>query len=99
MRITSLLKWNSCRQQFILQFLGSARRQLAPQEFFDLARFRVEKLCQDFDVVALPGQPWFQPISIFGKDIVDHIRSHRFLADLVSFFKGTRQIKFELQWG
>jgi hypothetical protein len=54
-RITSLLKWNSCRQQFILQFLGSARRQLAPQEFFDLARFRVEKLCQDFDVVALPG--------------------------------------------
>jgi hypothetical protein len=54
-RITSLLKWNSCGQQFILQFLGSARRQLAPQEFLDLARFRVEKLCQDFDVVKLPN--------------------------------------------
>jgi hypothetical protein len=43
----------SCRQQFILQFLGSARRQLASQEFFDLARFRVEKFCQDFDVVGV----------------------------------------------
>jgi hypothetical protein len=26
---------------------------LAAQEFFDLARFRVEKLCQDFDVVGV----------------------------------------------
>ena len=67
MRITSLLKWNSCGQQFILQFLGSARRQLAPQEFLDLARFRVEKLCQDFDVVKLPnwrGSPVVALVSI-----------------------------------
>jgi hypothetical protein len=29
---------------------------------FDLARFRVEKLCQDLRVITLPGQPWFQPV-------------------------------------
>jgi hypothetical protein len=28
--------------------------------------------------------------------LFDHIHSHRFVADLVSFFKGTRQIKFDL---
>jgi len=49
--------------QFILQFLGSARRQLASQEFFDLARFRVEKLCQDFDVVGVTTRIWPPGIS------------------------------------
>ena len=30
-------------------------RKLAAQERFDLARLRVEKLCQDLRVVTLPG--------------------------------------------
>jgi hypothetical protein len=54
-------------------------------------------ICQDLRVVTLPGQPWFQPINILGEHIVDHIRADRFLANLVGFFEGTRQIVFELQ--
>jgi hypothetical protein len=68
--------------------VGSTWRKLAAEERFDLARFRVEKLCQDLRIVTLPGQPWFQAVNIPGEHIFDHIRGHRFLADLV----------FKLQW-
>jgi hypothetical protein len=43
------------------------------QERFDLARFRVEKLCQDLRVVTLPRQPWFQRVDILGEHIFDHM--------------------------
>jgi hypothetical protein len=34
---------------------------MATKERLNLARFRVEKLCQDLRVVSMPGQPWFRP--------------------------------------
>jgi hypothetical protein len=40
---------------------------VATQERPDFERFRVQKLCQDFHVVTLPGQPWFQPVNLLGK--------------------------------
>ena len=72
---------------------------LAPQECFDFPWLRIEKFRQDFGIVTLPRQPGLQPVNILGEYIVDHISSHRFLTNLVCFFKRTRQIKFELQWG
>jgi hypothetical protein len=57
------------RQQFALQFLGSPWGQVATQERPDFARFRVEKLCQNLHVVTLPGQPWFQSVTILGEHI------------------------------
>jgi hypothetical protein len=41
------------------------------------------------------GQRWFQPVNILGEHIVDHICTNRFLANLVGFFEGARQIVFE----
>jgi len=67
------------------------------QERLDLAWLNIEKISQDLRVMPLPGQLWFQSINILGEHIFDHIRAHRFLADLVSFLEGTRQIVFELQ--
>src|ERR1700719_1375433 len=95
--LMSMAKGDSRRQQFGLQFLGSAWSKMAAQERLDLARLYIEKISQDLRVVPLPGQPWFQSINILGEHIFDHIRAHRFLADLVSFLEGTRQIVFELQ--
>jgi hypothetical protein len=69
---------------------------MATQERLDLARLYIEKISQDLRVVPLPSQPWFQSINILGEHIFDHIRAHRFLADLVSFLEGTHQIVFEL---
>jgi hypothetical protein len=58
---------------------------MTTQERLDLARLCIEKISQDLRIVPLPGQPWFQSINILGEHIFDHIRAHRFLADLVSF--------------
>jgi hypothetical protein len=82
-----------------LQLLGAARRQLAAQERFDFPWLRIEQFRQDLGIVTLPRRSGLQAVNILGKDIVDHIRPHWFLADLVCFLKRACQIKFELQRG
>jgi Tetratricopeptide repeat len=64
-----------------LQLLGAARRQLAAQERFDFPGPRIEQFRQDLGIVTLPRQSGLQPVNILGKDIVDHIRRHWFLAE------------------
>jgi hypothetical protein len=73
-----------------VQFLSSARVQMAAQERPDFARFRAKKLCQNLHIVTLPSQPLFQPVNVLGEHIFDHIRADRFLADLVRFLEGAR---------
>jgi hypothetical protein len=63
------LNRDSRRQQFGLQFLGSARGKLTTQEQFDFSRLGIEQLGQDLRVVPLPGQPGFQLVNIPGEHV------------------------------